>query len=164
VPIPLSFGAQWLAASAGHVGVGAARRFWRIQGDAPVLPVAIPIGREFHLVRVPVSVAERTWRHLQSAAVTVGPVLAHGHTWDFFVPTYVTDGRDVPGGCLLTGVASPQAVICPLPETRGTPSLSWIHAPDGSGSLTDPKDLAVALASQSTAHATGRGVRRRREQ
>lgn len=145
----LSPGARWLAAIAGHTNIDAASSFWRIRGKAPVLPVPVPIGRAFHLVRVPVPAAEQAWHCLKSTVDPLGPVLARGHTWDFFVCTYVTDGRDVPGGCLLTGVGSPTSVLCPLPEAPGTSSLFWVHAPDGSRTLTDPKDLALALASWS---------------
>lgn len=149
MPAPLSPGARWLAAVAGHTGMRAALRFWRVTGDAPVPPAAIPIGGHFHLVRVCVHAAEAAWHHLQSAAATIGPVLAHGHTWDFFVPTDLRDGRDIPGGCLLTGTASPQVVLCPFPGAPATPSLTWINPPDGSQNLNDPKDLAIALAASS---------------
>ena len=65
--------------------------------------------------------------------------------------TDLKDGRDIPGGCLLTGTASPHVVVCPFPGAPATPSLTWINPPDGSQSLTDPKDLAIALAASSEA-------------
>ncbi|OEJ22126.1 hypothetical protein AR457_40295 [Streptomyces agglomeratus] len=146
----LSPGALWLAAAAGCSTVAPAPGFWRTTGtEGPTEPAAVPIGRTFHLVRVPDGPAERAHQHLKTSAVKVGPVLAHHHAWDFFVPIWLADGRDMPGGVVITGTRLPHTVSCPMPGEPATTTTHWVVAPDGSGTLTDPRSLSKALAHTS---------------
>ncbi|MFF5781854.1 hypothetical protein ACFY7Y_33680 [Streptomyces virginiae] len=72
------------------------------------------------------------------------PTLEAGHVWTFVVRPGMTDGRQIPGGALLTGAAG-EVLRCPEPGQLSVPPWSWVVPPDGSGDLLDPRALAEAL-------------------
>ncbi|MFJ7589567.1 hypothetical protein ACIQZO_19730 [Streptomyces sp. NPDC097617] len=74
----------------------------------------------------------------------MGPVLNAGHVYAFLVHPVLHDGRDIPGGILLTGTRGEQ-LLCPMPGQAARLSRFWSVPPDGSGTLLDPWLLAEAL-------------------
>ncbi|MFI5986974.1 hypothetical protein ACIBEA_39690 [Streptomyces sp. NPDC051555] len=72
------------------------------------------------------------------------PLLDAGHFSAFLVLPSMADGRDIPGGVLLTGVAG-EVVRCPRPDHAAGGTRLWTVAPDGSAHLLDPWTLADAL-------------------
>ncbi|MEV6681210.1 hypothetical protein AB0N09_30730 [Streptomyces erythrochromogenes] len=140
--IPLTAGAAWLAKVAGYKRPSGSHHPWPLGGG----PAPIPIGAAFNVVRVPAASAASALRRLESLDTPTGPVLAEEHAWSFFVPLWLTDGRDIPGGLLLTGADGRQTLSCPRPGQPATRSRYWKTVPDGSGQLLEPAALAGALA------------------
>ncbi|MFB6478937.1 hypothetical protein ACFCXF_03705 [Streptomyces virginiae] len=138
----LTSGAAWLAKVAALPRRTLGRSPWPPDGK----PAPIPIGRVFHVVRVPADSAARAIRYLEARSIPTGPVLAQPHAWSVLVPTWLVDGRDIPGGVLLTGRDQTKVLRCPQPGRPASKDRYWKNAPDGSGQLMDPPALAEAIA------------------
>lgn len=132
-------GARWLAEQAGYPQPTRNRNPW-----ARGLLAEIPLGRGLSVVRVPAATAAKTLRVLTDWDMGNSPVLDAGHVWAFLIHPSMTDGRDIPGGALLTGAAR-EVLRCPEPGQLSVPPWLWVVAPDGSGDLLDPWTLAEAL-------------------
>ncbi|WP_331729081.1 hypothetical protein OG592_43265 (plasmid) [Streptomyces avidinii] len=135
----LSPGARWLAELAGFPRPTPTRNPWARDPLA-----SIPIGGQWAVVRVPEAAADRACTHLRTEGVLTGPVLNAGHVRAFLVHPFLHDGRDLPGGVLLTGALGEQ-LRCPMPGQAANLSCFWSVPPDGSGALLDPRLLADAL-------------------
>ncbi|GAA1239380.1 hypothetical protein GCM10009665_32430 [Kitasatospora nipponensis] len=127
----------WLAAAAPDPD--ACRREWQRSGAGVTL---LPAGRLWDVLLVPGSLG-RPALQVMERLPRGGPVL-----WD---PGDDSLGFLVPAGTAAhwvgTGVRGAGAgswVAVPHPERRG-PGLRWLLAPDGSGRLTDPVVLELAL-------------------
>ncbi|RKT08217.1 hypothetical protein BX286_6301 [Streptomyces sp. 3211.6] len=140
---PLTSGAAWLAKVVAYPRRTPRRSPWPPDGK----PVPIPIGPLFHVVRVPAGSAARAIGYLEARSIATGPVLSQPHVWSFLVPTSLVDGRDIPGGVLLTGRDRTEALMCPQPGRPASKDRYWKAAPDGSGRLMDPPALAEAIAN-----------------
>ncbi|MFE6272294.1 hypothetical protein ACFVQ9_26275 [Streptomyces goshikiensis] len=135
----LSPGACWLARLAGYSRPTVTRHPW-LRGPL----ASIPIGREWAVVRVPEVAADRARAYLAATEAPTGPVLSESHVRTFLVHPVLRDGRDIPGGILLTG-AHGERLNCPMPGGTARLSRFWAVPPDGSGELLDPWLLAGAL-------------------
>ncbi|MFE3629476.1 hypothetical protein [Streptomyces goshikiensis] len=135
----LSPGACWLARQAGYTRPTVTRHPWLKEPLA-----SIPIGREWEVVRVPGAAADRARAHLAAMEAPMGPVLSESHVRVFLVHPFLHDGRDIPGGVLLTGALG-ERLRCPMPGEATGMSRFWAVPPDGSGALLDPRLLAGAL-------------------
>ncbi|MFI1765243.1 hypothetical protein ACH41H_24730 [Streptomyces sp. NPDC020800] len=135
----LSPGACWLARLAGHSRPTVTRHPW-VKGPL----ASIPIGGEWAVVRVPGAAADRARAYLAATEEPTGPVLSESHVRSFLVHPVLHDGRDIPGGILLTG-ARGERLRCPMPGEATGLSRFWAVPPDGSGALLDPWLLAGAL-------------------
>lgn len=134
----LSPGARWLAHQAGYTRPTTTRHPW---SQDPL--ASIPIGIDFAVVRVPEAAASRAADHLAQQGA-LGPVLSLGHVRAFLVEPTLHDGRQIPGGVLLTG-ALEEVLRCPMPGRPAKLPRFWSVPPDGSGELLDPYRLAEAL-------------------
>ncbi|EFL19885.1 hypothetical protein [Streptomyces sp. C] len=149
----LTSGAAWLAKIAAYPRRRMNRSPWPPNGE----PAPIPIGRAFHVVRVPAGNAKKVVHYLHARSIPTGPVLAQPHVWSFLVPTSLVDGRDIPGGLLLTGRDRTQTLKCPQPGQPASKDRYWQTAPDGSGELMNPPALAEAIAQTIAASACDDG-------
>ncbi|MFZ3492132.1 hypothetical protein ACODT5_02645 [Streptomyces sp. 5.8] len=132
-------GALWLAEQAGYPQPN-----WSCNPWARGPLADIPLGRALAVVRVPTAAAATAAELLRDWEVPPSPVLDAGHVWIFLVHPGMRDGRDIPGGALLTGAAQ-EILRCPEPGQAGVPPRTWAVPPDGSGVLLDPWTLADAL-------------------
>lgn len=132
-------GARWLAEQAGYPQPTRTRNPW---ARGPLAD--IPLGRGSFAVRVPAAAAAATVEILSDWDVPSSPVLDAEHVWVFLVHPTMVDGRDIPGGLLLTGSLG-EVVRCPEPGQPAVPPRIWLVPPDGSGGLLDPWTLADAL-------------------
>ncbi|MEU9301945.1 hypothetical protein [Streptomyces sp. NPDC048269] len=135
----LTPGARWLAQQAGFRRPTTTRNPW---SRGPLAD--IPIGGQWAVVRIPEAAADRACAHLAAEEAPMGPVLNAGHVRAFLVHSFLHDGRDVPGGVLLTGALG-EHLRCPMPGQAAKLSRFWSVPPDGSGTLLDPRLLADAL-------------------
>ncbi|PYC79173.1 hypothetical protein C7C46_15025 [Streptomyces tateyamensis] len=134
----------WLAAAAPDPA--ACRREWERSAGGVVL---LPAGRRWDLLRVPARLGLPALRVLTDAPVArgsgrlPGPVLTDpgDDTVGYLVPVG-TAARWVGTGVHGAGAGAWVAIPHPARRSRG---LRWLLAPDGSGRLTDPAALELAL-------------------
>lgn len=115
----------------------------------PLGVALLPAGRKWDVLVVPGPLGYATFEVLSRVAEPPGPVLvSHGHDRSgsgarvgFFVPPG-TAGRWVGTG--VRGAGSGSWVVVPHPA-RSTGAVRWLVTPDGSGRLTDPAVLELAM-------------------
>lgn len=138
----------WLASVAPHPG--ACRREWERDPQGMAL---LPAGKRWDVLLVPGELGYPTLDVLTRLIDRPGPVLADfgDHRMGFFVPPG-TASRWVGTG--IRGVGEGTWIVVPRPgSTVG--GVRWLILPDGSGTLTDPALLELALHEAAAA----RGVR-----
>lgn len=135
----LSPGACWLARQAGFTRPSVTSHPW-LRGPL----ASIAIGGQWAVIRVPEAAADRARARLAVMKAPMGPVLSESHVRVFLVRPFLHDGRDIPGGILLTGALGEQ-LRCPMPGQAAHHCRFWAVPPDGSGTLLDPYLLADAL-------------------
>ncbi|MFF5894342.1 hypothetical protein ACFY8O_00285 [Streptomyces argenteolus] len=128
----------WLASVAPHPG--ACRREWERDPQGMAL---LPAGKRWDVLVVPGELGYPTLDVLTRLIDRPGPVLADfgDHRMGFFVPPG-TAARWVGTG--IRGVGEGAWIVVPRPgSTVG--GVRWLILPDGSGTLTDPVLLELAL-------------------
>ncbi|MFJ6140123.1 hypothetical protein [Kitasatospora sp. NPDC092286] len=123
------------------------RQLWR-QG-----PLAeIPVGIRFNIIRMSSDLGRAAIEDMQSAGLPQGPVLLdHSNCrCDWLVTIRPTQVWGMRGTELLTGPGTGSGtealtVPMPVPGVGRVDHLEWLVEPDGTGLLTRPEDLAVAI-------------------
>jgi hypothetical protein len=121
----------------------------------------LPVGRTFDVIGLPNHLGTAAIEQLQRSGTALGPVLetVPNGALDFLVPVGGAakwEHWKVPGS---TTATRGEVLECPMPgSTRD--GRTWLYAPDGSGTLTDPDRLhdAVAEAVKRPKAAAGSGV------
>ncbi|WP_175541453.1 hypothetical protein [Streptomyces aidingensis] len=127
----------WLSAAAAEPR--ACRRAWERD---PLGVVLLPAGRRWDVLVLPAGIGHATLEVLSGVAVPTGPVLADRDARvGFFVPPG-TAGRWVGTGVRPAGRGS--WIVVPHPG-RISGGVHWLVPPDGSGLLTDPGVLELAM-------------------
>ncbi|WP_441250035.1 hypothetical protein [Kitasatospora sp. McL0602] len=126
--------ADWLAAAAAEPA--ACHREW-----AAGCLALLPAGRGWDVLLVPGRLAEPTLTTLTRFCARQGPVYAYDDRLGFLVPAG-TAARWVGTGI---GAAGPGSWIALPHPARTGGDLRWRVPPDGSGMLTDPVLLELAL-------------------
>ncbi|CAM5688075.1 hypothetical protein SALBM135S_07370 [Streptomyces alboniger] len=118
----------------------------------PLGVALLPAGRAWDVLIVPGGLGHRTLDVLARCLDRPGPVLAdHGDARiGFFVPPG-TAAHWVGTG--VRGVGSGTWIVVPYPG-RSTGGVRWLVAPDGSGTLTDPALLELAMHEAAARGAT----------
>ncbi|MFI7010626.1 hypothetical protein [Streptomyces sp. NPDC050145] len=129
---------EWLAAVAPDPA--ACRRAWERDPRGVAL---LPAGRRWDVLILPAELGYRTLDVLTRVIDRPGPVLADfgDARMGFFVPAG-TAARWVGTG--VRGAGHGTWIVVPRPG-RATGAVRWLVPPDGSGTLTDPSVLELAL-------------------
>ncbi|MDH6122097.1 hypothetical protein [Kitasatospora sp. GAS204B] len=143
---PIAAALAWLAGAA--LDPEACRREWERTASGLAL---LPAGRRWDVLLVPGRLGRPALRLLLEPPVVPGRRRLLGAGPVLFDPGDDSLGFLVPVGTAArwvgTGVRAAGAgawVVVPHPARRG-PGPSWLVAPDGSGRLTDPVPLELAL-------------------
>ncbi|WP_307721121.1 hypothetical protein [Streptomyces otsuchiensis] len=144
---------QWLAAAAPEPD--SCRRTWE---DSPQRLTLLPAGRMWDVLTLPSALGREALDVLHRLGEVTGPVLAdeEADRVGFLVPAG-TSARWVGTG--VSGVGSGSWIALPHPRRR-TGRVRWLVAPDGSGELTDPARLELAMHEAAAVLARGAGVPR----
>jgi hypothetical protein len=130
--------AQWLASAA--AAPETCRREWERH---PLGVALLPAGRLWDVLVVPGGLGRATLRVLERMAGRPGPVLADrgDARVGFFVPPGTASGWFGTG---VRGAGRGSWVAVPHPA-RVAGGVRWLVPPDGSGALTDPALLELAM-------------------
>ncbi|WP_243761707.1 hypothetical protein [Streptomyces sp. YIM 98790] len=127
----------WLAAAAPEPG--ACRWEWERNPRGVVL---LPAGRRWDVLVLPPGIGHVTLEVLDGVSAPTGPVLADDSARvGYFVPPG-TAGRWIGTGVRAAGRGS--WIVVPHPA-RTSGGVHWLVPPDGSGLLTDPEMLELAM-------------------
>ncbi|MBP0456185.1 hypothetical protein JFN87_01540 [Streptomyces bomunensis] len=143
---------DWLVAVAPDPG--ACRRQWERDPGSTLL---LPAGRRWDVLTLPASLGGPALDVLIRLVERPGPVLADTgeERMGFFVPAG-TAGRWLGTG--VRGAGRGTWIVVPHPAGRAH-GLRWLVPPDGSGALTDPAVLELALhEAAATLGERGRGA------
>lgn len=130
---------EWLVAVAPDPA--ACRREWERRADGVAL---LPAGRAWDVLILPGALGHATLAVLRRCPDRPGPVLA-GFDEDrvgFLVPPG-TAGRWLGTGVRAAGRGT--WIVVPHPGRRGVGRVRWLVPPDGTGLLTDPALLEIAM-------------------
>lgn len=129
---------EWLASAAADPG--ACRRDWERH---PLGVALLPAGRLWDVLVVGGPLGGRTLEELTRCTGRPGPVLADfgDCRTGFFVPPGTAAGWIATG---VRGAGAGSWVVVPYPG-RVTGGVRWLVPPDGSGTLTDPVTLELAM-------------------
>ncbi|MEU2392162.1 hypothetical protein [Streptomyces sp. NPDC007369] len=120
----------------------------------------LPAGRRWDVLILPGELGHRTLAVLGLLRDRPGPVLAGpaGTRLGFFVPAGTASGWVGTG---VRGAGPGTWIAVPYPGLRAGGGIRWLVAPDGSGTLTDPGTLELAMeaAAQAAQAAQPRGGR-----
>ncbi|WP_345650659.1 hypothetical protein [Streptomyces tremellae] len=141
---------EWLASAAPDPAV--CRWEWERN---PAGVALLPAGRRWDVLMLPSELGRRTLDVLARLVPRPGPVLTdpgEDRTW-FFVPPG-TAARWLGTG--VRGAGRGTWIVVPHPG-RGSAGMRWLVVPDGSGTLTDPAVLELAMheAAASLAESAG---------
>ncbi|MZD03937.1 hypothetical protein GTW43_02405 [Streptomyces sp. SID5785] len=138
----------WLVSAAPDPA--ACRRMWERDPQGVVL---LPAGRNWDVLILPVGLGHPTLDVLTRVIDRPGPVLAGfgDARMGFFVPPG-TAGRWLGTG--VRGVGLGAWIVVPYPG-RTAGDVRWLIPPDGSGTLTDPAVLELALHEAAAGRADG---------
>lgn len=147
-PEPSQAALAWLASAAPQPT--ACRQEWERHPEGVAL---LPAGTLWDVLILPGPLGYATLDVLLRIGAHPGPVLAdHGQDaagrLGFFVPPGTV------GGWLGTGVRGAGAgswIVVPHPARGGGMAVRWVIPPDGSGTLTDPAVLELAMHEAATA-------------
>lgn len=134
---PIDAAREWLAAA--DPDPAHAYRWWESHPEGAAI---LPLGRAFDAVRVPADLAAQ----LVGSPVLTGPVLRTPEAGDIYVlvPPGSADSWPASSTCQCLGAG--HYLTIPDPSRCGPAGVHWVTPPDGSVALSDPDQLATAIA------------------
>ncbi|MFG2525142.1 hypothetical protein [Streptomyces sp. NPDC048527] len=133
-------GARWLLNCTPVLGGDVVAGDWDTSPEGLAL---VPIGLLFDVIHVRRSLGLTALANMHAAGRQIGPVLDDflQAEVDVLVPADTADHWSCPS---TTAYGRGRGLLCPRPG-ESYAGISWLVVPDGSGRLTDPRELESAL-------------------